>query len=1724
MGNVFDQMAGTQPAATQPVAQKPPVDIPQPIQDVRTTAADPMGGPHNQAELDAMTVRPEKNAFDSMAAQAPPTTQVADQSEAAKQAAEGKSDTMDYLKKIWGDTTDKVQQAVGKMVPQAATGPLAAATHYVIEPYNESMAWASKKAGELTEEAAVFGTPYTVEQARKEFPRTMGISSAVGETVGGLVADPRNWPLMGENELAPVFKRLMSGGFALQMGKGAKDKVESLIQNWKDLTPYERWKQGTDTGLGSLMTVAAASHAVMGEKAPAQSQRGTVAGERTKFQPTTQTTAGVEAPISAMQQANPNAFTRMASSLADPGKATEFQNEQTKPAAVKQAVSTLSQVATDKIAAHDALVNGEASPAPITGTQTPGAHATPDDIWSKMQDSANQTWEKARNVSASENEAWERERVAAEKNHQEGIDHYNSLVEAHNADPNNAGNRMEPQSFNPEEVDLRDKPKTFDELKGDVESAKDGLTSDNTADRQKAKDVTVPKAEKALDKWFSDHEDQVSKGEYESAKKLYSDSESFKTISNTLRKKLTLDTLNGNDIRGLEATIDRSAIRRRGAAGIGEYKRLIGPEAYDNLQNVAKLFDPLEKTDPRYQVMKSWGSYVATGVLTHMLGFDMSHVAGVEAAQLGFRKFMNNVLFNPEFGGQFGRLVQATKDAVTKGVQMPKELLSRFSDTLKQLWNRQEGEAEIPGTGTMGNVGKEPKPQFQLNNNGPDEQGDPSHVLAIRNNGEHVGHLNISQKTPDSWTVNDASIRPDMQGKGLGTKAYQEAFKQAAAAGMKFVESDISTTKAAARTWNRLMELHPDAVTEENGQYTADLSKLNGDNTIAKGADAYNAAEGRPPVKHEALQPDARRAEIADAFDQMKHDPNDPEVAKSYAALKSEVKKQWDFAQQKLGIKIEPTDQDPYGFSGSGKPAEDELFDDVNKNKHLGVWRGGNPLGEGHPLAEVDPETGENYNTMLRAVHDLFGHVAAKNKFGEAGEESAWNLHKQMFSPEAMPAMTTETRGQTSWFFNHEGVRGGEAPGRFAEQKAGLLPEFANIRSADFDKLAAATKEHGGFTFNPNKGDMTGKPAFAVAGSYPKLSEVVDGTPSAERLKEYASNPKVQEVLKKNPDASIGAWQSDGKTHLEISETPTDREQAIALGKKNNQESIWDLSKGKEIPTGGTGTNAAPEDTGFNPDELDKENEQDQQAYRQSLAAHEIATRQPSQDRIDKATGLKSTITPPNDPSRLSGLASLDEANNTTSGRGNATRLSMKQKLVAAFADYKQNGLKITQEDIDNPDAAIGKIVNHIQDNYQWVYDQMPESIRKVAQQWYETVHNSTKAEAERTGLSHPQVAGVVAAFSPQNPWDNNRESAYKLIDLAQNAQHHEWTPQMDTALQGIKDVNTTVKPGAPGLTNGQIAFGKLADAIRGKKFNDFNAEPDKEVRQGLQALWLRTLDEAHTEDRSIPVMTPNGEITGHAGTRAWPSIDVMARGLDIIQNGKDNLELINEHLGGGNKVRNFYNNMINPWSERGHFTADTHQVGAGLLQALSSKSTEAMHNFGSGNQKGIASPGKNSPTGVKGTYPVYQEAGVRAAAENGVRPNQFQSMTWEGIRSLLGDDKKTPALEQAIRSIWEQHENGDISINQARKQILEASGGFTKPEWMSQADWDADPSPNKAETVLANRPPERTPEAIVDAAKTRKVREQMEEKAKKNAEKATKQAEQKAKSGGAKPAGKRGI
>lgn len=193
----------------------------------------------------------------------------------------------------------------------------------------------------------------------------------------------------------------------------------------------------------------------------------------------------------------------------------------------------------------------------------------------------------------------------------------------------------------------------------------------------------------------------------------------------------------------------------------------------------------------------------------------------------------------------------------------------------------------------------------------------------------------------------------------------------------------------------------------------------------------YNEAAGIPPSAQGEYHPfDADKArQIAQAYEKLPKTPaaGDEEATRSsYEALNREVDAQYE-ALRKAGYTFEFTKSDPYKSSA-------EMMADLRNNKHIRVFSAPE---EHHPYMTTD-ETNK-----FRAVHDVFGHGAEGFQFGPRGEDNAWRKHSQMFSPEAIPALTTETRGQNSWVNfapGHEDLAPTDRP--FAEQKAGLLPPW----------------------------------------------------------------------------------------------------------------------------------------------------------------------------------------------------------------------------------------------------------------------------------------------------------------------------------------------------------------------------------------------------------------------------------------------------------------------------------------------------------------------------------------------------------------------------------------------------------------------------------------------------------------------------------------------------------
>jgi hypothetical protein len=226
-----------------------------------------------------------------------------------------------------------------------------------------------------------------------------------------------------------------------------------------------------------------------------------------------------------------------------------------------------------------------------------------------------------------------------------------------------------------------------------------------------------------------------------------------------------------------------------------------------------------------------------------------------------------------------------------------------------------------------------------------------------------------------------------------------------------------------------------------------------------------------------------RAGRIADAYQEMPHDPKSPEVKEAYADLIRQTKAQYQalvddgYEFSFFDGKTDPYDENP-----------NNAMRDLRANKRMAVYGTYDGYGtEGITGAAVEDNpmlepTGLKWpdqkgvmhdvtaNDLFRAVHDAFGHGLEGSGFRARGEENAWQAHVRLFTGPAVAAITSETRGQNSWLnFNSNLLKDVVGPEKakslhpdnwetitvgehnrnaklddtiFAEQKTGLMPEW----------------------------------------------------------------------------------------------------------------------------------------------------------------------------------------------------------------------------------------------------------------------------------------------------------------------------------------------------------------------------------------------------------------------------------------------------------------------------------------------------------------------------------------------------------------------------------------------------------------------------------------------------------------------------------------------------------
>lgn len=290
--------------------------------------------------------------------------------------------------------------------------------------------------------------------------------------------------------------------------------------------------------------------------------------------------------------------------------------------------------------------------------------------------------------------------------------------------------------------------------------------------------------------------------------------------------------------------------------------------------------------------------------------------------------------------------------------------------------------------------------------------------------------------------------------------------------------------------------------TDEQSRDRTRWNESRGNQTL-KGAPTYKNATGATPElvylaeeyaqeigieykrQSEYVEVVQERSErIADAYENMKHAPENSIVKEAYQNLINQTVAQYNkLIDSGYQFYFFDENNDPY----DGKPVRAMV--ELRTKKTMGVFATNSGFGSGATDINVSDnpmlqDTGLEWgygsfegrkikvlaNDLFRAVHDAFGHGLEGAGFRERGEENAWQAHSRLFTGSALAAITSETRGQNSWLnFNknlYKNVAGEERAKEvypevwdiitigehnktakvedtiFADQKVGLMPEW----------------------------------------------------------------------------------------------------------------------------------------------------------------------------------------------------------------------------------------------------------------------------------------------------------------------------------------------------------------------------------------------------------------------------------------------------------------------------------------------------------------------------------------------------------------------------------------------------------------------------------------------------------------------------------------------------------
>jgi len=348
-----------------------------------------------------------------------------------------------------------------------------------------------------------------------------------------------------------------------------------------------------------------------------------------------------------------------------------------------------------------------------------------------------------------------------------------------------------------------------------------------------------------------------------------------------------------------------------------------------------------------------------------------------------------------------------------------------------------------------------------------------------------------------------------------------------------------------------------------------------------------------------------------------------------------------------------------------------------------------------------------------------------------------------------------------------------------------------------------------------------------------------------------------------------------------------------------------------------------------------------------------------------------------------------------------------KDKLIQSFVRKK------TKEEVNSQVEAIyGKAFEVAKGNIRFVFDLIAGPMRNLSKLWYDGANIISNAFSEEYGVTIEQSSAIIAALSPQMAWMSNLHLAQSVMQVMSDGRA--------VVTQEIVDRFEFTSRKYPKQRSD-------IPVLRGLIGQDISNLSDK-----YAAILIRAYYELHMNPYA-PLRIPSGTIVGaEVGITSFNSYSGIEKAVSVFRDGSP--ENISKQLGGANKIRSFNNNISNPQDDVS-ITNDTHAMAVAYLLPLAASSSEVK--FG------------------PGEYSFFADAYRAVAKEVGMLPREVQSITWEGIRGLFTESFKTSLKADGPRKVMDRYAAGEITIDEARNEILTLGIDANKTEWSGHlAPW----------------------------------------------------------------------